>query len=1489
MKNPQKSVEKTLKFISQKGYQSKNNNFLKAVSEFLVNLFDVDYVLIDKYSLQTPSKVDSVVVFSKGGLMPNISYKLANTPCENVIGKDICSYPNNIQSLFPKDEMLVQMNIEGYIGIPLWSSLGEPIGLIALLNSTPINNTLLIETILQIVAIKAAQVLEKTLTNNTLEDSKNHFKSIIENAGDALYMANFEGEILEVNKIACTTLGYTEKELLNLNVTDLDADFTDLKKAKKFWNTLEVGKPYTIETKHKRKDGSLFPVEIRIGVATVDNKKVTLGFARDLTGKKQAELEIIEKEEKFSKVFYNHPTAMEIVNFSTGERIDANESYFQCFEYDKNEFFKGNVFTETLLLNHEHIEINNQKLLKDGFFNNSEFAIKSKTGKIKNFIASGTRLNIGDGNFAILTFLDVTNQKKSEETLKRNEEKFKKLANLTFEGILISHNGVTVDVNKSFLKMFGYKSEELLGENVKQILFAEKYHNLITTNRIRRLTTPYEIEGIRKDGSTFMVEIESRNINLGKGISHRVSSFRDLTERKRRESENIKFATILKQSANTIVITDILGNIEYTNPKFTEDTGYTAKEAIGLNPRILSSGKQSKEFYKHLWETIKSGKTWKGQFQNKAKNGTIFWEQSTITPITNNAGEIINYLAIKENITKRKESEEQLKIAFKTIKEKEDYLSTILKTTNEGFWTINNKGITLEVNPEMCKILGHSQTNIIGKSIFEFVDEKNAKIFKKQLKKRGENASSTYEIELLKSNAKNTPCLFKTSPIYNNKKEKIGSFAMVTDISELKKAYEISENQNQELRKLSFELSYKNTLLLESNTRFKNLFEQSPVSIWEQDFSEAIALLSTKKAETSNLESYLDQNPEFVATCISKIKILDINKTTLELLRVNNKEELLAQIKKTDSKKAINAVKNELLSFVSGKTEFKDETEFIRTDGEVISAIIKSTLINNEGKVIASIIDVSALKKAKEKAERSDERYSLAVAATNLGIWDWDLSKNTIYYSKLWKAQIGYQPNEIENSVSSWKDYLHPNEYTEKCLKLENYLKNPEGQYFSEFRFRHKNGSYIWIQSRAKVSKNSKGEVVRMYGSHKDITRSIKAQQELEFQHIELIKAKEKAEESDRLKTEFLNNMSHEIRTPMNGILGFSQMLNEPDLEVDKRKYFVNIIQNSGNQLLRIIDDILEISRLGTKQVVVINEEVCLNHLLLELFSIFDIKAKENKTPLYLKKELSDEESTILTDQSKLNKIISNLLENALKFTNEGSIEFGYNIKNKNKLVALEIYVKDTGIGINPKKHKLIFERFEQAEKELTKKIGGLGLGLSIAKENTELLGGKISVKSKMMEGATFYVTIPYNPVFTDFKIEDKQEKYTILIAEDEEINYLYIETILTDILKLDCKIIHAKNGLEVIDCYKKNEAIDIILMDLKMPVLNGFEATKEIRKFNSEIPIIAQTAYTSADDRKKATLAGCNEFIIKPIDKKTLSAVINSYLNVEPNTVNGS
>jgi CheY-like chemotaxis protein len=359
--------------------------------------------------------------------------------------------------------------------------------------------------------------------------------------------------------------------------------------------------------------------------------------------------------------------------------------------------------------------------------------------------------------------------------------------------------------------------------------------------------------------------------------------------------------------------------------------------------------------------------------------------------------------------------------------------------------------------------------------------------------------------------------------------------------------------------------------------------------------------------------------------------------------------------------------------------------------------------------------------------------------------------------------------------------------------------------------------------------------------------------------------------------------MSHEIRTPMNGIIGFSDMLNDPELDGEKIKQYTSIIVNSSHQLKQIIDDILEISVLETKQIKIIEEDVCINDALLELFAIFDRKAKDNKTPLYIHRDLSDKQTTIKTDKVKLSKILNNLIDNALNYTYHGFIEVGYNLIDGK---MIEFYVKDTGIGISPDKQEVIFERFSQEDKSLSRKYGGLGLGLSIAKENTELLGGKIRVESEKGMGSTFLFTIPYKPVYDDVLMPEEENAsdkkaptiYTILVAEDEEINYVYYQTVIKK-LPIKCNVVHAKNGLEAIE-FCKNNKVDLILMDIKMPELNGLDATRRIKQMLPSVNIVAQTAYSTSEDREQAISAGCSDFVSKPIDRETLQEMIQKHLS---------
>ncbi|WP_438712525.1 response regulator [Aquimarina muelleri] len=384
----------------------------------------------------------------------------------------------------------------------------------------------------------------------------------------------------------------------------------------------------------------------------------------------------------------------------------------------------------------------------------------------------------------------------------------------------------------------------------------------------------------------------------------------------------------------------------------------------------------------------------------------------------------------------------------------------------------------------------------------------------------------------------------------------------------------------------------------------------------------------------------------------------------------------------------------------------------------------------------------------------------------------------------------------------------------------------------------------------------------------------------------ELSFAKEKAEESNKLKTAFIHNISHEVRTPMNGIIGFSELLNDPKITAEDQKKYSKIIIDSSNQLINIIDDIIEISQLETNQVEVRSEEVNLNALLDILFSDFQSKAVSKNIAIYLNNKLTDDQAFLLIDKLKITKILRNLIDNAIKFTTKGTVEIYCEIKEG----ILIISVKDTGIGIKSEDQELIFKNFSQSEKEATKSYDGLGLGLSIAQKNAKLINGNISFTSMLNKGSSFIFTIPHNPVFTatnqnvSLKINNTHDlplKQVILIVEDGEINFLYLKTILHTMKEFKFVIYRAENGKEAIEICKKNEGIDLILMDIRMPIMDGYTATKKIKKMRPELPIVAQTAYSTEEDVQKALDAGCDDFVSKPIDRKILRPIIDKYFSV--------
>ncbi len=835
----------------------------------------------------------------------------------------------------------------------------------------------------------------------------------------------------------------------------------------------------------------------------------------------------------------------------------------------------------------------------------------------------------------------------------------------------------------------------------------------------------------------------------------------------------------------------------------------------------------------------------------------------------------------------------------------------LAKIAFEGV-VIHDNGIALDVNDSLCKMMGYSIEELKGVDLVDkFIPVEYKQIVKDNL---GLDYIEPFELELIKKNG--TRFFAEIEGKFENYDGRNIKVTSVKNIDKRKQA--VTELQIAQ-QKLELHINSTPIAVLEWDVNFnvtrwnkaaEQIFGYKTDEVIGTHFSfiltedvrelanDIFAGLLTQKGGDRNINENLtkdgaiitcewyntplkDGNGEVIGVA-SLVKDITAHKKAEEALVLKNHELEAADEEVRAANEELVTTNDELKIKMY---ELQAAEEEIRASNEELVATnnaLKNTMHELEAaeeEVRASLEEVqhkndSLLLKEKE-LEVSNKMLQLVIDHIPSRVFWKDIDSNYLGCNRNFALDADCtNTNEVIGKTDS---DLYDNALARKYRLLDFEVMNTGIAKLNVEETEEENGLKVFNTNRTPI-RDDQNNVIGILGTYEDVTELKEIQQEL-------VSAKNKAEESDKLKSSFLANMSHEVRTPMNGIIGFSQLLALKTEIDDKTIEYIDIIVSSGRQLLSIVDDILNISKIETGQVPLFKKEVNANELLKTMHPVFEIKAQSNQNEIKLHLNSLSNHKTLFTDATRLRQVISNLLTNALKFTSNGIVEYGYTEIDS----CLQFYVKDNGVGISKEKVAIIFDRFMQLGESSLQNQGGVGLGLSICKGLVELMGGNIWVESEEGVGSVFYFTIPINEnieiSIEDIKLDNESDisnfnlsGKTILVAEDDTTNHQVIEHMLLDSKVTLVKAMHGKDAIEK---FKENKNIDLILMDIKMPVMNGIDAAMEIKVLDPNIPIIAQTAFALEENKEEFFDSRFDNYLTKPLNRVVLLNAIYKAVNL--------
>lgn len=826
-------------------------------------------------------------------------------------------------------------------------------------------------------------------------------------------------------------------------------------------------------------------------------------------------------------------------------------------------------------------------------------------------------------------------------------------------------------------------------------------------------------------------------------------------------------------------------------------------------------GKSGEMLKQAIQDAIKFGKPYDLEVEMITEMGNRKWVRTVCAPELRD-GKVVKIKGAVQDITEKK-------ITEKKLRHSEERFRSIVEGAPDPIF-IQRKMRFVYLNPVALKLLGaNSPEEIIGKRIMDFFHPDFHKLVSEIVRKMDKNSQpgkALIELIIMKVNGEQVWAEITGQPIYY---EGIyGGLVFVRDITNRK---------------------YAEDKLRETSEYLENLinYANAPIIAWNNDlkitrFNKSFEKLTGRPAGEV------------------------IGKSIEILFPPKEKNETMNLIEKTSIGEHLEATKINIFS----------------KNGEVHTLLWNTANIFDQSHkfilaTIAQGYDITEL----EKVQVELVKFSRAIEQSSFSIVITDNSGNIEYVNPYFSKLTGFDRQEVIGKKPSILKSGRQDRIFYKNL-WDTVLSGNEWR--GEMMNKKKNGDLFWVSVLISPVFNQAGEVTNFIALEEDITNSKKILEEL-------LIAKEKAEESNRLKTAFLNNISHEIRTPLNGIVGFTNFLLDPETTDEERKEYAEIITQSSDRLTMIISDIIQMASLEAGQEIVNERKTNLNKLMSALFRQLQLKVRSKSVELKYETFLKDSDAVVMIDDTKVTQILTNLLDNAIKFTSKGEVKLTCRLNDEG--TYLHFIVSDTGIGIAEEYQEVIFDRFRQVEAGATKVYGGNGLGLSISRAYAELMGGIIQIESTIGLGSTFYVTLPYKRVdeFDSVTRENAGTKNTIklpagkirtvLVAEDEESNFQLLKTILKP---FNFVLLRAYNGQEAVDECKKNPDIDLVLMDIRMPVMDGLAAMKKIKTFRENLPIIAVTAFVSDNDKYKFLDSGFDEYLTKPVNIAEFNEIVEKF-----------